>query len=135
MYRKPLSQKRPNRSGWMPSAAAAVLTLAICLCLVTAAAGQDELPNILPINPVPDVELVQYDDYGTLDEMRDDAVIINDGHHPWSTSEGVRFFVEGSSRPVERSLFKIGDLVGCVYDDFGKVKELWKLKAPPANFR
>jgi hypothetical protein len=111
------------------------MALTICLCLATAAASQEQLPNILPINPVPDLELVKYDVFGYLDEIRDDAVIIDDSQHPWSAGEKVRFFVEGSSRPVERSLFKVGDLVGCVYDDLGAVKELWKLKAPPVNVR
>jgi hypothetical protein len=132
MHRIPLTHKGSTRIGWLACSAAA-LALAICLCLAAPAASEDQLPEILPINPVPDVELVQYDAFGYLDEIRDDSVIIRDRQFGWSTTKEVRFFAEGSSVPIERSLFKAGDLVGCVLDDDRNVEELWKLKAPPPD--
>ena len=127
MQRIPLTQRRMARNGWISSAATAALALAVCLCMVPAAHGQEPVPEILPINPVPDIELVRYDVSGRLNELRDDLVIVNDSGYRLSTSEGVKFFVEGSPAPVYKSYLKEGDLVGCIYDDFSKVKEIWKL--------
>ncbi|MGD8368114.1 MAG: hypothetical protein PVG78_10750 [Desulfobacterales bacterium] len=127
-----VSRRRPRRR-WVSPSAAAALAVAICLWMAAAAAGQETLPEILPINPVPGIELVRYDVSGLLSEIREDVVVVGDTAYRLSTSEGVKFFVEGSPAPVYKSFLKEGDLVGCVYDDFSKVKEVWKLKSFPAR--
>jgi hypothetical protein len=121
-----MTPRRRIRSG-----AAVALALVFCLCVAATAASEEPFPEILPINPVPDIVLVRYDVTGHLSELRDDVVIVNDSVYRLSTSEGVKFFVEGSPAPVYKSYFKEGDPVGCVYDDFSKVKELWKLRSFP----
>jgi hypothetical protein len=131
MAQLPSIKSRQIRNRRFSAFIAAAAALVLCLIVPATAASQDQLPEILPINPVPDVELVQYDAFGYLDELRDDAIIVDDGHFPLSTSEAVRFYVEGSSRPVDKSFFNIGDLVGVVYDDFSHAKEIWKLKRVP----
>jgi hypothetical protein len=131
MKRMSVFPMRNIRNGWITSAAVAALALMACLCAAQPVAGQEPLPEILPINPVPDVELVRYDVSGKLDELRDDAVIVNDSRYSLSIDEGVKFFVEGSPAPVYKSYFEAGDLVGCVYDDFSRVKEIWKLSSLP----
>ena len=131
MHRILVAPRRMTPGRWVRSAAAAALAWALFLCMAATAASQEPLPEILPINPVPDIELVRYDVSGHLSELRDDMVIVNDSGYRLSTSEGVKFFVEGSPAPVYKSYFKEGDPVGCIYDDFSKVKEIWKLRSYP----
>ena len=131
MHQHPDLTGRTNRRRFAACLAVVAAVLFMGFGLVPNAASQEELPQILPVNPVPDIELVRFDAVGYLDSLREDVAIIDDSAFPFSTAGEMKFYVEGASTPVDASVFSVGDLVGVVYDDTGKVGELWKLKKMP----
>jgi hypothetical protein len=131
MHQHPYYTRRASRRRFAACLAVVAAVLFLGLGPVPNAAGQEEPPQILPVNPVPNIELVRFDFYGYLDELREDVAIVDDSAFSFSLTEEVKFYVEGASTPVDPSVFKVGDLVGVVYDDFNKLRELWKLKKMP----
>ena len=131
MHQHPDLTGRTNRRRFAACLAVVAAVLFLGFGLVPNAASQEELPQILPVNPVPDIELVRFDAVGYLDSLREDVAIIGDSAFPFSTTGEMKFYIEGASTPVDASAFSVGDLVGVVYDDAGKLGELWKLKKMP----
>ena len=110
-----------------PLAALSVLFI----CLVSGALGQDNLPEILELNPVPELQLLPYFDVtGHIDDIQGDWLIVNDTLVP--NEDGVPAeYVRASDRTeLTRSSFRVGDYVGVEQTGAMGLKRLWKLDKP-----
>lgn len=106
----------------------AFLGISLLVIGTVAPAGSQE---ILPINPVPDlVEPPQFDFRGQLDRLSDEDIVVSDTHMALSIDETVTYHRSDGSALASSSSLKIGDWVGCFFDDFNRVKAVWKLDGP-----
>jgi len=90
-----------------------------------------ELPEILPVNPVPWIDSGEgppmFLRIGKLDRLGANEVVVNDSLIMFSTEVEVTFYSATGAFEIEPSSFEVGDKVGCEFDEGGKLKALWLL--------
>ena len=128
--------KRQSGCRWRQQAAVIVLAMGM-LAGALAPGFAQELPKILPINPVPGMPnhwIYSGEDppsnvrVGKLDRLGENEVVVNDFTIRFSTEKEVAFYSKSSASAIPRSRFKVGDLVGCELDKKGRLEILWLFK-------
>lgn len=120
---------RRSGSGWRCAAIGIVAFSMLAGAIVQGFA--QELPEILPVNPVPWIDSGEgppmFLRIGKLDRLGENEVVIDDSLIMFSTEVEVTFYSATGAFEIEPSGFGVGDKVGCEFDEDGKLKSLWLL--------